>query len=256
MAIKKTAPKTGTAVVAWDEDVAKLAEQMGDARKSGGGGDFIGVSASGFSVGGEDIGPEMNVVILDYVNENQYYAEKYDADNPSPPVCFAFARKEKDLKPHEASTDPQHDKCEGCPMNAYGTSETGKGKACKNVMRLAMITEGDLEDIENAEVHMMKVSVTNVKHFTAYIDKLRNPNLNLGKKPMPFQVVTTIKVKPVKKTQIELSFEMVEEVPAEVRSALIAKVTAQLDKTITAYQPKSEEAAPPPAKASKFTKKR
>ena len=253
--VKKVAPTKGTAVVPWDEEVAKLAEQMGDARKSGGGGSFIGISASGFSVGGEDIGPEMNVVILDYVNENQYYDTEFDRENPQPPVCFAFARNEADLKPRPASTDPQHETCAGCPQNAYGTDKRGKGKACKNVMRLAIITEGDLEDIEKAEVHLVKISVTNVKHFTAYMDKIRNPNLKLGKKPMPFQVVTTMTAKPHKENQIILGFEMVEEVPAECRGELLKKVQDQLTKTITDYSAKSEEAAPPP-KASKFTKKK
>lgn len=253
---KAKAPST--AVVPWDEEVAKLAEQMGDARKSGGGGNFIGVSAAGFSVGGEDIGTEMNVVIIDYVTENQYYEGAFDSENPEPPVCFAFARKESDLKPHESSPDPQHETCEGCPQNAWGSAGGGrKGKACKNVMRIAMITEGDLDNVPEAEVHMMKVSVTNVAHFSAYLEKLKNPNLKLGKNPKPFQVVTTIKVAPNKKTQIQLSFELVEDIPEEARGAMLKKVAAQLDKTMVGYAPKeAEEAAPVNDKAKKFTKKR
>lgn len=254
---KAPTKKTGTAMVNWDEELAKRAEMQTDARASSSGGSFVNVSAAGFSFKDSDIGQEMDVVIMDFVNENQYYAESYDADNPAPPVCFAFARKEEDLAPHEKSTDPQHEQCEGCDQNAWGSAGEGrKGKACKNVMRLALITEGDLEDLEKAEVSYMKVSTTNVKHFTELLEKMKNPNYGKSKKPT-WAFVTTVKVKPNKKTQIELTFEVKEVITdGEVLQALMKKVDDMGDGVMFPYLPPEEkEEAAPPVKQSKFTKK-
>lgn len=255
----KVVKKTGTAVANWDEELAKRAEMQSDARSSGGGGSFIGVSASGFTYKDSDIGPEMDIVVLDFVNENQYYDKAFDRDNPTPPVCFAFSRKEADLTPHENSTDKQNETCLGCPQNAFGSAGNGrKGKACKNVMRLALITEGDLEDVEAAEVAYLKVSTTNVRKFTELLEKMKNPNYGKFKKPS-YAFIVTMSVKPNKKTQIEMDFAVKEVIAdGEQLKALMAKVDDMGDTIMTPYQPANEDEEPAalPAKNIKLQKRR
>lgn len=252
-------PAKGKALVPWDEEMAELAGQMGDARAAGSGGQFIGTRGAIFSVGGEDIGQEMDVVIIDHCNENQYYDQPFDPDTPAPPVCFAFGRDALKMAPHEGAIDKQNETCNGCQQNAFGSAGKGrKGKACKNVMRLALITEGDLDNIETAEVHYLKVSTTNVARYVELLTKLKNPNLNLGKRPLPCAVVTTMTIKPNKNTQIELGFSIKQAIDdPEHRTALLKKVREQMEKTMFPYVASStveEEEAPP--KAAKFARKK
>jgi len=254
MAKNKPIPQN-KAVVPWDEEMAKLAGDMGDARVTGGGSKSIGVSAGGFTVDGEDAGPEMDVVIIDHVNENRYYEDDYDPDNPANPVCFAFGRGAQKMAPHDLSESKQHETCEGCPKNAYGSAGGGrKGKACKNVVRLALITEGDLENVAEAEVRTLTVSATNVKNYNAFLAKIQS--LGSGGKVLPCAAVCTMRVKPDKKRQIDLSFEIKEAIEDnEVRGALIKKVKEQIGKTEKPYEPFAEEEkeeAPP--KNTKFTR--
>jgi len=67
-----------------------------------------------------------------------------------------------------------------------GLADVGEGKACRNVRRLAVIAEGDLEDIENAEIAYLKLPVTSTKNFSAYLAKTLKP---VGR---PFGRVSTI----------------------------------------------------------------
>lgn len=249
----------GKAVANWDQELADAAANQGSARSTGSGGKFINTRGAVFSLDGDDIGSEMNVVILDYCIENQFYGDKtFDPDNPSSPVCFAFGREEGELAPHDLSPEKQNDTCLGCPQNAYGSAGKGrKGKACKNVMRLALITEGDLEDIEAAEVHYLKVSVTNVKHFAKFLDQLKNPSF--GKVRPSWAVLCEATIKPDKVTQIQLGFKRGADIDdGEQLAALKAKVAEQDDKIMFPYQPssKDEEEEAPPAKPNKFTRKK
>lgn len=253
------AKKTGTAVAQWDAELAAAAEQQGDARTSGSGGSFIGTRGAVFAVGGEEVGQDMNVVVLDYVDENQYYDPEvpYDPEQPAPPICFAFAREEGELAPHEAAPDKQNETCTGCEQNAFGSAGKGRrGKACKNVMRLAVIAEGSLEDgIEEAEVMYLKVSTTNVKNFAKVVEQSKD--VNFGKKRPLWAFVTEMHIKPHRDNQIELTFKRGADVNnGEHLAALKNKQEVQKEKTMFPYQAAVavEEAAP--AKPSKFAKKR
>lgn len=250
------------AVVPWDEEMAALAEKMGDARSTGAGGNFIGTRGAVFSVGGEEIGQEMDVVILDCVNENQYYDPEipFDPSNPQPPICYAFGRNVGDMAPFGAAPEQQNEDCTRCPKNAFGSAGKGrKGKACKNVLMLYLITEGDLEDTEKAEVYKLKVSATNVRYYNDFYGKVKNPNMGLGKRPLPCAVVCRMTIKPDKDTQIKLGFEIKEkiETPA-AQQGLLKKVKEQLDKEFVAYPlpGENEKEEEKPAKSSKFTRRK
>ena len=123
----------------------------------------------------------MEVVILDFANENNYYDGPYDPDEPSSPACWSVMKsKPNDMEPSEESPKPQCDDCVSCWANEYGSASTGRGKACKNSRRLAIVAVDDLEDVKNAEVAFLRVPPTSNKSF----DKMAGGVRKVFKRPM------------------------------------------------------------------------
>ena len=237
------APRAKQNLNSYDEELAQFAAQYGTMEEGASGAlPFISTKGGRLTFNGGEI-PDgvMNVIVLDHIFENHCYTTDYDADNPTSPVCFAFGTAAKELAPHENSTEPQCEQCDGCPMNEFGTAERGKGKACKNIRRLALITEEDLEDIEGATVAYLKVPVTSVKAWAGYVQQLAN----VMKKP-PFAFITEVSIVPDAKSQFKLQFKMVEAISEKEQiKALIAKRETIQSELRTPYQasaaPEEEE---------------
>lgn len=185
-------------------------------------------------------------IILNFIRENQYYDSDYDPENHSSPCCYAFGNDDKTMRPHEKAPKPQHDQCKDCPMNEYGTADKGGGKACKNVMKIAVIPAGvSAADIPGAEVAFAKISVTSVKNFSGYAKTLADN----FKRP-PFGFVTRIICQSDPKTQFKVLFEAVEQITdSELIGAILEKrKTVQMVNAYPEFEakPKKERAAPKP----------
>jgi len=128
----------------------------------------------------------LNAVILDWRNFNRYYTKAYDPQNPTPPDCFAIAKDLGEMAPHEDASDPQSEKCQGCPMNEFGSAATGRGKACRNTVRLAVVPP-DADD--SFEPWLLNVAPTSLKSWTSYVNQLQA----VGK--LPIQSVAEIAFK-------------------------------------------------------------
>ena len=159
--------------------------------------------------GAEIPGNKMDVIILDGILANLFYEDGFDSDKPTPPVCFAYGRGEDDeeMKPHEDSSKPQAKTCTECPHNEWGSADRGRGKACGNKRRLALITRKDLENPAKADIAYLHVPVTSVKAWAGYV---RSLNDTLGKPPLA--VVTRIALEKDPKLQFKMTFELVEEI--------------------------------------------
>lgn len=259
MAVKKA---KGTAVATWEEELAKQAEVASVMEANSGGGQFFSIRAGVLQWQDAPLpGNEMAVIILDSILENVYYEGEYDPDNPQGPTCFAFGRDEKDIAPHEivvAAGNDQAPACNGCPMNEFGSADKGKGKACKNTRRLAMIPAGkfmkdgsldlieDLEHYETAEPGYMKLPVMSVKGYSTFVKQvatsLRRP---------PFGIVTRVKVIPDPKSQFRVVFEPLMNVPNELMG-IIMKRNEEVKSVIDfPYAPTEEQEAPVRGKAKK-----
>lgn len=204
----KTTKKPGKSMVVWDEELANLAK---DATK---GMDlptakFISLKNGKLSFGGAAVpGNELRAVILGWIHENQFYDEDYDPETPQSPGCYAFGTEQDEMEPHEKAPRKQADACNGCPNNEWGSAERGQGKACKNVVRLALIAESDMEDLSSAEIVYMKVPVMSVKNFVMYAKKTVAQALN---RPY-WAVVTNITVEPDNKSQFRVNFEVADKI--------------------------------------------
>jgi hypothetical protein len=259
MATKKTpAPAKTTALVRWDEELAKQAEVAAGMEANTGGGQFFSTKSGVLSWQDAPLpNNQMAVVILDSILENVYYEGRYDPEVPQGPVCFAFGREEKTMGPHQLVIDAGKQmcgasgQCAGCPMNEWGSSDVGRGKACRNTRRLAMIPAGtfnqagkfelfdDEEHFASTAIGFMKLPVTSVKGYASFVKQvagaLRRP---------PFGIVTKVMVKPDPQTQFKVVFEPLMNLPDELMSVIMTRHEEAKSTIDFPYQPNEEEAAP------------
>jgi hypothetical protein len=218
----------------WEEELAKQAAESAKMEESTSTGSFFGLKSGVLSFNDSPLpNNEMAVIILDSVLENVFYEGKYDPDEPQGPVCFAFGRDEKDMHPHQVVVDAgssSHDQCLGCDNNEWGSADTGRGKACRNTRRLAMIPAGkfeangkfkaftDLEHFESASIASMKLPVTSVKGYAAFVKQvtgaLRRP---------PHAIFTKVKVVPDPSSQFKVTFEALSQVPDNLMGVVMAR---------------------------------
>lgn len=241
MAKTKAAPakKPGKAMMNWTEELARQAKIAAGIEASvSTGGDYIATRGGKLSFQGADIpGNSMNVIILDHVLENALYEGKFDPDSPSSPTCFALGTGDKPMAPHADSPEPQSEACEGCPHNEFGSADTGRGKACKNIRRLALLPEDALEDLDAATPAYIKVPVTSVRAWAGYVKKLASA-MNVP----PLAVITQISLVPHQKHQFEMLFKHAGNVAPEHIEGLLAKQKEVKDPLLAPYTPREEEA--------------
>lgn len=223
-----------TAVTNWDEELANMAKLAAGMEVNTGGGQYFSLRGGILSFNDQAMpGNEMAVVILDSIMENTFYEGKFDPNELVPPVCFAFGRDDTTMAPHPsvvAVEQDQHETCQGCPMNAFGTAEVGKGKACANKRRLAMIPAGefsksgdftafeDAGQFAKAPIAFLKVPTMSVRGLAAYVKALQG-TLN---RP-PLAVFTKVKVIPDAKSQFRVTFEALEPVPNALLATLMKR---------------------------------
>lgn len=214
------------------------------------------------SIGDEEMpGSQMHVVILDHYRENTYFQGRYNPEVKAPPKCYAFGRgADADVMgPHpsmQASLaweggyfEPQHDTCAGCPMNEWGTADTGKGKACQNRRRLILLPAGystprrgsrdfdtelftDPVHYKTADEAQLKLPVTSSKEFSKYVSQLGSS----CHRP-PHGVITRIYVEAHSGDQFHVKFEMVEEVPDDLAQIIMDRNEACREREWRGYMP-------------------
>ena len=189
---KKVAKKSKSKAIAlpsdWEAQMALDAKEEYQEESKVSGGSIVTLSTRDkrFSLGDDDLGDEIDVVVADSAFEHAYYDRPYDEDNPSPPACFAIGKSEKDLKPHANSPVPQHDNCKDCPLNEFESALVGKGKACKNKRRLALFAHGD-DGLSTEQMVILPIAPTGLKNYAVYAK-----GVNAKFKRPTYGVVTTM----------------------------------------------------------------
>jgi len=231
----KVETKSANALTPWQEQLARDAAVAAEMEQNSGGGQFF--STKGGILAFNDApmkNNEMAVIILDTIMENVFYDGTYNPDVASSPLCFAFGRDEATMKPHENAIkngSEQFDKCKGCPMNEFGTANVGKGKACRNTRRLALMSAGgfddqgrfrQIDDVEHYEsigaMGMMKLPVTSIKGYAAFVKQVAGVLLR-----PPHGIFTKVKVIPDPKTQFKVIFEALGPIPDEFMPAVMKR---------------------------------
>jgi hypothetical protein len=287
------APRKGTAVGDWRSELASSAKAAVESEETAatGGGRFFGTRAGQLSFDDATLpGNQMACVIVDSLMENVYYESDFDADVKSPPTCFGFGRDANTISVHEkvfehsdtftpqcgpegGQPDNPDYLCKECPMNEWGTAKRGKGKACGNRRRLAVIPAGtfkpvgrgggfDLElfdeaaPFKEAELAYLKVPVTSVKGFAQYLKQVADQ----FDRPL-WGVATRVYIEPDPKTQFKVKFELIEVIEDEdVLQTLYLRHKQAEDEIAFPYLPRNdddeEEQRQQPARANNKLGKR
>lgn len=262
------------ALTNWRDEMAGAAARAAETEQSSGGGKFFTMRAGVLKY--DDVplpGSTIACVVLHGVYENLFYADKFDADNKTPPTCFAFwdpttgEDPEDEMGPHEDVDkedcfERQSTLCHDCPQNQWGSAERGKGKACGNRRRLALIPAGmmkslgknkgfdlemftDPDQFKKADIGFMKLPVTSVKAYSAFT---REVSEQLGK-PL-WAVYTQITVVPDDKNQVSVEFELIDEIPDDIMDVVYKRHQEAKDATAFPYRPPSDDDAPTQNKTS------
>lgn len=268
-----TKKSTKGAVIPWEAEMAARAVKAAQAEKITGLTKKISTRAGVLSVDDTPIeGNELRVVVVGAVHENQYYTSAFNPGKLTVPACYAFSDPDADnpedaMAPHADAEDRQGDAnglCAGCWANQMGSADVGRGKACKNIRRLAVVTEDALESAEalaEAEVRMLNVPVMSTRNWARFV------NLVSDDMQRPYWgVVCTVKVVPDPKSQFQITFRFEELINfdtvlyaamqkkiAEVTPQLIAPYPKQAELDASqAAKPQQKKAGQKPAKRGKF----
>lgn len=253
---------TTTAIANWDEELAKAAQVGAALTQSSDGGKFFSTKAGVLAYDDAPLpGNQMVVIVLAHALENVYYEDKYDAENRAPPTCFAFCKNPEEIdemEPHpdvdkEDAFERQHENCADCPHNQWGSAEKGRGKACGNRRRLALMPAGafvpkgkgmgfemelyeDPDHFKAADMAYLKTPVMSGKGFDSYVkqvaEQLRRPL---------WAVYTRVWLEPDAKSQFRVHFELIE----PVDNSLLSIIKERADKAHEAidfpYSPKTND---------------
>lgn len=198
-------------------------------------GNFLSFRGGTITLGGVLQPNPMPVVILAHGFERTYYSRMYQPDVLTSPDCYSF----DGVAPHEDAETPQADACARCEFNQFGTAQNGKGKACKEGARFAMIHADYIESPElvaSAPIVQARLSVLNSKVFRGFIEAL-------GEQPLWLDI-TQIRCQPDPKSQYATSFSKAGvAIDEDVLDAIAARLD-EAEKLVTTPYPKVEEQQP------------
>jgi len=220
-----------TALTKFDEELAKAAEAAAAQEASAGGGQFFSLRGGTLKFNDSPLpNNEMAVVIVDSVLENTYFKDDFDPDSPQGPDCYAFGRDEETMKPHKDVEDPEADGCAECDLNKFGSADRGRGKACRNRRRLALIPAGtlskqgefeayeELAHFEKSPIAYLALPPTSINGYAAYVKQVAG-----ALKRPPYAVFTRVALVDDEKSQFKVIFELLEPAPNELIPTLMQR---------------------------------
>ena len=257
--------KGSNALIPWEQEMERDAQKAAEMEKNTGGGNFFSLKAGVLAFNGAAMpGNQIGAIILDTVMENVFYEGAYDPDQTSPPTCFAFGRSDETIAPHEtvvARDQAQHETCAGCPMNAWGSADKGKGKACSNRRRLALIAAGewakdgtftaydDPKHFSKTDIGMMKLPTMSLAGYATFVKQVAG-----ALKRPPYGIFTRISVAPDPKSQFRVHFEAIANVPNDIMPIIMQR---RQEAMLSIEQPYNLDGAEAPeAKKAEPAKKR
>jgi hypothetical protein len=186
------------------------------------GGNNISVKGKVFTMpdGSSNNGP-LQAIILDHRNVNTHYSGAYNPQQITPPDCFAIGTVIETMGPGDDVEKPHGKVCQDCAKNEWG-SGNGKGKACQNTVRIAIVPpDADAE----AEPMTIKISPSGLASWNKLNADLITAEL------LPIQIVVDISFDP-NVTYPKLQFKAAEPHDnVELFWALREKAQSLLDRT-------------------------
>lgn len=211
-------------------------------------------------------GNQIPLITLDYIFTKEYYEEKFTPGAHATPVCYAFGDSDKGLVAHPEAPAKQNLKpdgtspCTGCPHNAFGTADVGRGKACKDTRRLLVIAplmkDGkptvDATYVQRVEKRQISIPPASLKNFGVYLTTLQD----LTKYGNLREAVTLVKPQPRAKGGHELTFSFLRALTGEELKMLQPLQAGARDLLASPFPVIEAEKAEEPAKPVKGQKRR
>ena len=190
----------------WEAELEQYVQRDAASATGGLGWSFVGTRGGVFTYGGEPTEALDRVIIVGAARINTWYEGDFNPDSPTGPTCYAID-KEGDESVMAPPTDlkSQQNDGRGCPTcwaNAFGTANQGRGKACKNGVRLCLLPYEEGGNFEKVEGARLNLPPTALKGWSAYSAKVTK-----GLRRPLFTMVTQVKIKPDPKTVIAFDFE-------------------------------------------------
>ena len=239
----------GKAVVNWTEKLGELAKATAAAEVSTG--KFISFKSGQMSYNDAPVpGNSMDCIVVGYIHERVYYDEPFNPNIVATPKCFAFGKPIPDgnvppMVPHDDAESQQHEECEGCPMDAWGSDPGGgRRKACKEIRRLAVLPVDALKEPDKllgySEAYV-RVPVMSVSKWASYV------HLVAANNTVPFAVITRMFLTPDARSQFKVNFELQAKITDnDLLGSLYAKHELVQKNIDFPYIKAGEQAAPQP----------
>jgi len=137
-----------------------------------GGAPIIRTRGKKFKIDEQVLKAPLQVVVLGSSLVNAWYDQDYDPDSPGAPACTAIGEvgKENEMAPADTVPVKQHATCRGCPKGQFGTADKGKGKACRNGRRVAVIGLSDTRP--EPQAMLLNIPPTGLRKFSAYVKQI------------------------------------------------------------------------------------
>jgi len=166
---------TQNALINYDEEFARIAEETRSALTSNTS-NFISTKGKLFTFGDGRSPNNFDCIVIDYIRVNNLMPP-FNASKQNRPKCWAIGRADHLLTPSDNSPQKQADACSTCASNKFGSATNGgKGKACSNTYRLAVVPPDATKD---SDIWLLKVSPTSLARWTHYV-KLTDANFGAG----------------------------------------------------------------------------
>lgn len=251
---KKTSKKkTGKAITTpWQQRLAEHAKKGKAPKEKPVTGDYISTKGSKFTLNGVKIGLdgkglELDAIVIGYIFEKCYYDTDYKEGQTSAPLCFALGYDEDELAPHADVVQAQHDNCEGCDLNEWGSGR-GDGKACADRRRLALAFPGTDGQVD---LKMLNIAPTTLKNWKAFINDIESQGLE------PMQCAVRISFdEDSTAPNPPLVFEFVNEITNSKQLDVLASLLDKAEKMLEQpYDPKNYSKGKKKASKKKSKKK-
>ena len=144
-------------------DLFKSLQEMNDNLSGGSGGGLPRLSFKGGKfreiVGGEQVNVRkedwLNVVIVNAAKISRtYYEGSYNPETPSAPTCWSADTQTP--APEVPEDQRQSARCMDCPQNVKGSGQ-GESRACRYGQRIAVVLEGKLDKVYQAQLSAISI---------------------------------------------------------------------------------------------------
>lgn len=173
---------------------------------------------------------EAEVIVLAQQPERTYYKGSYDPAKPQVPTCYSFDL----VSPHPNSPEPQSAKCDECEFDKWRSAAQGKGKACRESCRVAVVPAK--AQIESAPMYQCSFPVTSMNSVKDFFARC----LSNGK--LSGEFIAQLKVVPDAKTIFKATLTPVRLVENPDYAVILDRTDLARKQLVEPYPDFSEEA--------------